>query len=122
MQIKKFRANYETFNQLMRDTASDQTDIQFIGFKKHHVDDRVRDIVHTIDDKFIGMNADSDWTIHAHEECDYYTWYEYFWAEHPILGTVFGHIDDGVFVKGGTKALKHFLKHHPYTEFCYGDI
>jgi len=63
----------------------------------------------------------SGWAISAKIRGDYYAWVSEFTAVHPEHGKISG--DFGKTVTAESKqALDHFLKHHKYKKFDYGDI
>lgn len=74
----------------------------------------------TLNVEYIGNNM-SGWLIKGDIKEDYYEWVNYFQAIHPIYGKVFGDFEKGVFASS-EKALKHFIKHHPYEVWDYYDI
>ena len=68
----------------------------------------------------IGQN-DSGWTFKADIQEDWYEWVSYFESFHPDYGIVYGDFEDKVRASS-KEAYKHFIKHHPFEDWDYGDI
>lgn len=66
-------------------------------------------------------HKESGWTIDGQLYQDYYCWVEDFKASHPIYGTLEGDFNCEV-TASSDEAWHDFLKHHPYDDFCPGDI
>jgi hypothetical protein len=69
----------------------------------------------------IGYFEKSGWTIVAKIHEDYYTWINYFEATHADYGFVKGDFESKI-EASSKKTYDHFIKHHPYEEWDYGDI
>lgn len=70
-------------------------------------------------DKILSKTHDSGWTIRARVMTSWYAWIDDFEADHDYYGHLEGSFSK--VVKGYSKdALKHFMDHHPFSNFCYG--
>lgn len=75
----------------------------------------------TLEPCYLGYNEASGWTIYGAISEDYYEWVNSFEATHKTYGVIKGDFEHEV-TADSKEALDHFLKHHPYLEWDYGDI
>jgi len=61
------------------------------------------------------------WKITGEVFEDYYTWVNYFSAEHPTLGKVWGDFEDEVFADSEEAFADFYSKHEP-SAWDYGEI
>jgi hypothetical protein len=64
---------------------------------------------------------ESDWEISGEIREDYFRWVNDFQARHETFGSVCGNFEKTVYFDS-MEGYEHFLKHHPYKEWDYGDI
>ena len=64
---------------------------------------------------------ESGWTITAVIHCDWYFWVNYFVANHPKYGWIYGDFEEEITCLS-EKAFDHFYKNHPPELWDYGDI
>jgi len=64
---------------------------------------------------------ESGWEISGEIREDYYRWINDFQARHETFGSVWGNFEETVYFDF-LEGYQHFLKHHPYKEWDYGDI
>jgi len=82
--------------------------------------DEVEPYVVNSDIKF-SKTHDDGWTIIASVHEDWYEWINYFEAQHPIYGKVWGDFEDEVFADS-EEGFQHFYENHPPKIWDYGDI
>lgn len=75
---------------------------------------------HTLDPSDIGDHS-SGWSIRGEIHEDYYEWVNFFEAEHPEYGRVWGDFEREVRADS-EEGYDHFIEHHPPSKWDYGDI
>jgi hypothetical protein len=74
----------------------------------------------TLNPDELGFHGDG-WRIEGEVIEDYFEWINYFEAQHPVYGRVWGDFEDEVYADS-EEAFKHFYLNHPPTPWDYGDI
>ena len=74
----------------------------------------------TLDPEDVGSHEDG-WVIEGEVHEDYFEWVNYFEANHPVFGRVWGDFEDKVYADS-EEGFKHFYEHHTPTAWDYWDI
>lgn len=83
-------------------------------------DERVRHLLGN-DDIVRSRTHDDGWTVSGKIHEDYYYWVNYFEAEHPTHGKVWGDFESEVYADS-EEGFEHFYKNHTPEAWDYGDI
>ena len=90
-------------------------------------------LAHTLDPEDVCENHDSQkggpfsrthadgWTIRGYISEDYFYWVNYFEAEHPVFGRVWGDFEDMV-CADSKEGYEAFVQAHGPNTWDYGDI